>query len=562
MIADRHPDGPGMKYKVAGRNIARYEVGVVRVDEASNGGSDFVFSVYEKRNGERKKLHEISKTFRKDSWELFGVTEMFEASQTGEEAEIEYELKPAGSRISPASEIIKNGGSLPFYKDFAFLAPTAMPRREADDLNVVLVSFDTLRPDHLSCFGYARLTSPNIDGLAKKSTLFTQALSSAPWTGPAHHSLFTGLYPSASVTKIGDGTWAYRYQGAPSMAEIFRSHGYYTIAFTGGSNLTSICGFNRGFERYQEANRYSEDNASTVFRQAASWLEANHDVKFFMFLHTNQCHTPYTGRYFYDRDNPQGKIQKDEALYDGDIRNADEWFGRFMDKLEALDLASKTAIVLVSDHGDEMYEHYKKRDRVQADGNVAVVRHGHSLYDEVVKVLVLFHLPGIGSEGRVIDSQVRLIDILPTLLDYVGIESDNPMQGSSLLELIEKGKRAEEPPAIIEYTAYGPEQKAVRMNGYKYVYTENPDKSKTKITFKNIPRYALFDIKNDPEEKHNIYSENKELAKQYHEILTETLQESSAIKTNLEEKDTTVADQTEQLPQDVVDGLKTLGYLE
>jgi arylsulfatase A-like enzyme len=547
-----------MKYAVAGRHTGWYEVGLVRIDESSNDGNDFIFSVYEITNGEREKLHEISRGFPKGSWALFEVARSAAGKPSVGETEIEYELRPAGVKARLASQ---NRAS-PYYKDFAFLAPAAMPRREPGDLNVILVSFDTLRPDHLSCFGHSRPTSPNIDALARRSTLFTQAVSTAPWTGPAHHSLFTGLYPSASMTKIDGGIWAYQYHAAPSMAAVFSEHGYYTVAFTGGSNLTSARGFNRGFKRYQEANRYSKDNAATVFRQAIGWLEANRDVKFFMFLHTNQCHTPYSDRYFFDQEKPRGYIQKDKVLYDGGIRNADEWFGRFMDKLEEMDLASNTAIVLASDHGDEMYEHYKKGDIVKDNGKIAVVRHGHSLYDEVVRVLVSFTLPGLEAEGKILNNQVRLIDILPTLLDYLGLKNDSPMQGTSLLELIRTGERADDPPAIIEYTAHGPEQKAVRMNGYKYIYTENPDESKSKITFRDIPRYSLFDMKNDPGEKNNIYSENKELAEQYHGILTEALNESSAIRNDLIKQEAPGKKKSEPLPQDVIDGLKTLGYIE
>ena len=556
MLATKYPDSPTQKYQIHGGSNGEIEVGLARIEKSPISPSEFVFSVYELKDKRRRKLLETSQTFPVGSWPLFKVEAMSEG-QDGDITEIEYVLKPRGLKGRIASAIARVRGLPPYYKDFAFLAPNVLPRRKPDDLNVLLISFDTLRPDHLGCFGYSRPTSPNLDAFAKKGVLFTQAVSTAPWTGPAHQSLLSGLYPSAHITSLSN-YWDYVVHSERAMPVVLKEKGYYTIGFTGGAHVSSVKGFGRGFNRYLEFNRHREDSVVKIFQNALGWMEENRSVKFFMFLHTYECHTPNTDSYFLVREEPADPVERMRALYDGDLRNADRWFGRLVEKLQSLDLLSKTIIVIVSDHGEDLRDHFTEDDVISQKSRI---HHGHSLYDEVIRVLTIFHLPGLQPNRHLFQDQISLVDVMPTVLDYLGVSHKDPMQGTSLLQLMKTGERMHEPPAFSESLAYGPERKSVRMNGYKYIYTVDPNETRNNIAYRNIPRHALFDLRKDSKEKNNIYEQNKDLAGKYHKIMEETMKRSSLIRGELEKKYEPVIRDLGEVPEDVLEDLKALGYL-
>jgi arylsulfatase A-like enzyme len=360
------------------------------------------------------------------------------------------------------------------------------------------------------------------------------------------------------------------------IAAVLKENGYYTVGITGGAQVSSAKGFSRGFNRYAEFNLYKGDHTRSVFETAMNWLEENRDIKFFMFLQTYECHTPYEDERFLKQEAPVEYIEKKIALYDGDLRRTDEWFGKLMDKLESLDLFSDTIIVVVSDHGEDLHDHFTVEDVISDSSRYSDptatesirhrrslrIHHGHSLYEEITRVLTIFHVPGLQPEKTVLENQVRLIDVMPTILDRLGIQTDDPVQGTSLLELMKTGERAHDPAAISEFVFYGPERKSVRMNGYKYIYAGDLDERRNDTTYRNIPQYALFDLKNDPDEKHNIYSQNKGLASEYHKILGESLEQSLSIKSELEKKYKPIGQETGEQPEDVLEDLKALGYLQ
>ena len=238
-----------------------------------------------------------------------------------------------------------------------------------------------------------------------------------------------------------------------------------------------------------------------------------------------------------------------------------------MKKLESLDLLSNTAIILISDHGEDLHDHITEADVIPPIENPAVskggvVDHGHTLYDEVINIPMIFYLPGIHPKKNVIHNQVRLIDVKPTIHDYLGIPIEKPVQGTSLLPLIVEGERAEDPPAISEYMLSGPERKSVRMNGYKYVYIPDMEERKDDVSYSDVTRHALFDLTKDPGEKNNIYSQKTELGKKYHRILEETLEESLGIKGEIQKNSPTANDESTEIPQDIIEGLKALGYIQ
>jgi len=565
MLATQYPGNASTSFKIPIEEAAIVEGGLVRIGTEHSKASEYIFSIYEVTGSRKKRLFETAGRFPLNSWSLFRAETEPPIEKNGE-TEILYVLKPKNLWDRVAC-LIDNLKGTSWYEDFAFLPPNVFKKRMAGELNVILISFDTLRPDHLSCLGYSRPTTPHIDSFARQGILFTQAISPAPWTTPAHYSLFTGLYPSACWPNLGDTT----------IAGMLRDNGYYTIALTAGISMSAAYGLNKGFNRYLEFDSITnaeypwlpwephEDGTRKIFERAADWLESNRDKKFFMFIHHYECHDPYESSHFLSSTSGDALLEQRKALYDGDIQRADKFFGSLLEELKRLNLFSNTIIILVSDHGEDFGDHFFEKDRIPPKTanpipQISNVDHGHSVYDELIRVLMAFHIPGFKADKQRLENQVCLIDVLPTLLDYLGIRYEGPIQGVSLIELLQNGKRANDPPVISEFTEYGPEQKSVRMNGYKYVYTENPSQAQQKVGFANIPKHRLFDLRKDPKEKKNIYVERKELGEKYHQILGDTLEESQAINTRLRTSRRQV--EKKSLPRDVLEKMKALGYLQ
>ncbi len=509
------------------------------------------------------------------------VTFRLDRSQLGEHgrrAQITLELQAKDDVDRRLS-----GGSVPTVEtsedEVAFLVPRAFERREAGELNVLLISFDTLRPDHLSSYGYGRPTSPNIDRLASRGVRFTEAISPAPWTMPAHYSLFTALYPSAHQNR-----WQPErvYRPDMTLARLLRQNGYYTYAVTGGGSVSSEWGMGNGFNVYREYSSYMnttspegpwrvhEDDTAKTFDLAIEWLEKNSHLKFFMFLHHFECHDPYEDRSFLEETIPVELIEQRKALYDGDIRRADALFGVLLEALSDLGLWENTLVILLSDHGDEFNEHYTEADLIptapaQSIPEISILDHSHSLYDEVLRVPLIFRIPGIELPKKVIHNQVSLIDVMPTILDIVGIDHPGPMQGASLLPLITTGERRRDPAALSEFTMIGPERKAIRLDGHKYIWVPEPDKPVNKRqTLRGISQFELFDLRSDPGETSNIYTENRDLALTYHSLLVGGLQTSREIAAGLGRDESLWGQriQLETIDQDVLENLRALGYIE
>ncbi|MGH7857567.1 MAG: sulfatase, partial [Candidatus Binatia bacterium] len=326
--------------------------------------------------------------------------------------------------------------------------------------NVLLVSIDTLRADHLSLYGYARPTTPAIDAWAKRSGVtFDNVVAPSPWTLPSHASLFTGW----NATRHGVN---YDQSAVPGelvlLAEILRKAGWATAAFTGGALLDPRFGFVQGFDRYRywaawEAPQ-SDELRSHVDR-ALRFLDENAPRPFFLFLHTYEVHTPYRKREpFFSRwsespslaasvnflrpEPPRAAngfrvretlvwetgvaprpLQPDEvttavAMYDSAIAYADEQIGRLLHKLDELGISDRTLVVLTSDHGELFGEHGE---------------FGHySLYDENLLVPLVISLPRKFGGGRRVTRQVRLVDVPVTILDLVGAPSLPEPDGTSL----------------------------------------------------------------------------------------------------------------------------------
>ena len=389
------------------------------------------------------------------------------------------------------------------------VAPLAPPR------GIVLIVLDTLRADGLSAYGNPRATSPAIDALAARGVLFDTAVSHASWTLPSFIGLLSGRYPSRAV--FSDGALR------TSLMDALRAAGWRTAAFTEGGYVSRHFGIDRGFEVFHEEEgktRLVLDEKPTqgsgsierTFDAAIEWLRQPRSEPFFLMVHTYEIHFPYRRR-DYAADLPSGKlgptyeertrllIRKgaitvgDEerayarALYDGGVHTADAQVGRLLRALDEAGLAGGTAVVLTSDHGEDLGGRDPR----------ALGEHGHQLYDELLHVpLIVFH-PGADWPSRRIETQVRLVDVMPTLLEFAGVEPPLGLAGSSLVPVL-RGKE-KDPRIAYSELRRSPwnehPRAAVRDGHYKLIANLLPRAA-------GWPEVEFYDLSRDPGERENL----------------------------------------------------------
>jgi len=418
---------------------------------------------------------------------------------------------------------------------------------EARKWNVVLVSLDTLRADHLHSYGYERETSPNFDELAKTSILFEDCMSQAPHTRPSHLSMFESRNPAF----CGDGY--------PMLAEILHGAGYQTVAYTDGGHLAGKMGFSRGFESYRE---YGQGFAVS-FPDAAAWLREEHSKPFFLFLHSYDIHAPYDPpapfktmftdpgysgpmdgkgtrqliwklrrrKQYQDFHGevvvPEADKIQFEALYDGEIRFVDQYIGRLVDLLREQKLWENTILILFSDHGEEFWDH-------------GLVSHGHTLYQELLHVALLIHLPGDVSGGLRVKTPARLLDLSPTILGLLGLDPQESHQGDRMIPALTGSEEVELKPSFAETYSL----KSIRQGNWKLILNNMTGMKQ------------LFDLEKDPKEQHSLLDVHPEIVKaleaEFHK--TYGVLENTEIDVDKAAEDVTDPKLREQL--------KALGYIE
>jgi arylsulfatase A-like enzyme len=434
-----------------------------------------------------------------------------------------------------------------------------------DDLNVLLISIDTLRPDHLQCYGYDRATSPAVDVLARDGVLFATAIAQAPSTLPSHASILTGLVPSHH------GAFHHARARLPdhitTLAEILKEAGFTTAAFHGGGQMAETFGLSQGFDRYQLVDR---ERFSRVVDHGIQWLEETALDRFFLFLHTYETHVPYQAREYlkHFENEYQGRLPDlmrvavfdevnfggrelspadfDHVLnaYDAAIRVMDSSVERIIDYLKARGAYDKTLIVFTSDHGEEFGEHGK------------VAYHCHTVYDELIKVPLIVKLPHSAQAKTRIQSQVRSIDIVPTVLDVLGLEAPRQFDGISLVPLITgKGSPGVQDESLgLPLFAVSERDDAA---GSLHVMSIRTNDKKLYVIKKHddIVRRMLFDLEHDPTEQNNMFS--KQLTEQ--QILSDSLwRQFERIKNQRECPQL----QTVTVDRETKRKLEELGYLE
>ena len=356
-------------------------------------------------------------------------------------------------------------------------------RRGPDDLNILLVTLDTTRADHLGCYGDARAVTPNLDALASRGIRFANAYAQVPLTLPSHCSIMTGTYPL--VHQVHNNGSYYLGSRNPTLAEILGRRGYATAAFVSSFTLDSRFGIARGFDLYDDQFQAdevlksfrSERNAEAVFAPFSEWLSKNGRKKFFCWLHFYDPHLPY------DPPSPFKEKFRDRK-YDGEIAYVDSVLGKVLDRLRDEGLLDNTLIIVAGDHGEGLGE--KKE-----------IDHGLFLYDGTLRVPLIFSSGRSLPASVVVASRVRLIDILPTVLDTLGMSSPKGIQGTSLLPYI-RGRRKDDLPSYVE--TYFPRE------NYGWSELRGLIDGPWKLIL--APRPELYNLMTDPREKNNVIQEN------------------------------------------------------
>jgi len=385
-------------------------------------------------------------------------------------------------------------------------APAATTPRGA-----IVFLLDTVRRDHLSVYGYRRPTSPAIDALAASGVLFENAVSYAPWTLPSVAAILAADYPP----RVFDP----ELRLTRSVVESLAAAGYRTAAFTEGGYVARRWGMDRGFEVFVEdaGEEGGASRAAATFSAARAWLAANADAPFFLLIHTYEPHMPYTHRHFaegldagrvgpsYELDFLErvrdGEIALTEsereyirALYDGDIRATDAHVGAFLGFLAEQGLADETVVVVLSDHGEEMGEAFPS----------FIGGHGHSLRDDLLLVPLVIRDPTRAFPHRRIATQVRSLDVLPTLAELLGAPADPGLAGRSLLPVLEGAESAPRT-AMSSETNRGFPRVGVRDGRFKYIRAVDPDALDVdRRAGLDVPARQLYDLRKDPAESRDL----------------------------------------------------------
>lgn len=360
------------------------------------------------------------------------------------------------------------------------------------------MTIDTLRADHVHCFGDQQIQTPALDGLCKDGIRFSRAFTPAPITNTSHATILTGLLPSThGVTDFGVPLAATH----PTWAELLKGRGYQTAAFIGAVILDSngmAPGLDRGFDFYdnfpehpQGKSRWGrvERRGMDVVQHAENWLNAHPAGPHFVWVHLFDPHDPY------EPPPPYSEIYKDR-LYDGEIAYADSALGDFIPYLEKQGWYDGALVVVVGDHGEGLGEHGENT-------------HGIFLYDSTTHVPLIVKLPGRQAAGSEVAAQVRTTDILPTVLDVLGIGPPPRMDGWSLKAYFSGAETADR-------TAFG-------ETDYPLHFGWAPLRSVRETGFKFIeaPRPEFYDLHSDAEELHNRYEAGNATIEKLRGMLTQ-----------------------------------------
>ncbi len=371
--------------------------------------------------------------------------------------------------------------------------------------NIILITLDTTRADRMGFLGSKRGLTPNLDDMARQGVVFSHAYAHVPLTTPSHATILTGTYPQFNLVSDLGSPLA---ESVPYLPDVLHKHGYHTAAFVGSQVLdpksVAAPGFDRSFDTYdagfhnrqggEDRYRSEERRAMVVVNHAIAWLNQHPRAPFFLWVHLYDPHEPYDPP-------PSFKARYPASLYDGEIAYVDFAVGKLLAALRSRALYEGSLIAVVADHGEAFGEHGEQS-------------HGLFLYDETVHVPLVLKLAGHESRGLRVENRVGLVDLAPTLLQEVGIETPSTMQGESLVKLMNPkanaghaggGSAVDDAPDRSVYAetdyphrAFG--WSALRaLRAGKYLYIEAPERE-------------LHDQSADPWALHNLVNSSQAVA--------------------------------------------------
>ncbi len=370
--------------------------------------------------------------------------------------------------------------------------------QEASHPDVFLVTIDTLRADHIHCYGYESIQTPALDSLARDGIRFAQAFTPSPITNTSHTSILTGLLPSTH------GVTDFAVPLAPAhttLAELLKQKGYHTAAFIGAVILDSKTlapGLDRGFDFYdnfpthpQTKSRWGrvERRGMDVAQHAETWMTAHPTGSHFVWIHLYDPHDPY------EPPPPYSQTYKDR-LYDGEIAYADSALANLVAFLKKRGRYENALIIVVGDHGEGLGEHHEDT-------------HGIFLYDSTTHVPLIMKMPAQGNAAKVVEAQVRTTDILPTVTDLLHVPPPPQLDGESLKPYLDSSETRDR--VALGETDYPlrfgwAPLRSVRAEGFKFI---------------EAPRPELYDLHADPKELANHYEPSNATAQKFRSMLAE-----------------------------------------
>jgi arylsulfatase A-like enzyme len=423
--------------------------------------------------------------------------------------------------------------------------------------NVILIVIDTLRADHLGCYGYHRNTTPNIDKLADNSFLFNNAVATAPWTLPSIASILTSQYPCVlgirdKINKIDD-----RF---PLLSEELKIHNYITCGIVSHVLVSMRLGFGKGFDHYIEKEEADHKGTSSreVTNMALSFLKENHRKPFFLFLHYFDPHYNYLlhERYNYypsykgsiRSGHPIGNLwhrrstlTEDDikyliSLYDSEISYTDEHIGILIDELKRMSIDDNTIVIITADHGEEFMER-------------GWIGHTITLHQELVRVPLIMKFPEY--KERTIDTPVSLIDILPTVYKHLDLQIPDTLEGTAL-DLDRPDTIPTKPvfsetfnPQIHRKEQVEPISfRSIQLGRRKLIYDQRKDMIQD------------FDLSSDPLEQNNLASQESDENRLLRGLLSKWIKYVSS-----KTKDGPIHDQSDLFTPEQRKQLESLGYL-
>jgi arylsulfatase A-like enzyme/tetratricopeptide (TPR) repeat protein len=375
------------------------------------------------------------------------------------------------------------------------LASRPLSAADTSRPNVIFITIDTLRADHLHCYGDAQIETPNMDALAARGARFTEAFTPVPITLPAHSAIFTGEYPMA--TGVHDFSGNKLPPTAVTLAEVLKQNGYSTAAFIGSAVLDSRFGLNQGFDTYFDHfdfSRLDETNIDMMARpgdevmdEALSWLRLNPRQPLFLWVHLYDPHEPYTPP------EPYASRYRSHP-YDGEIAFDDAQVGRLFKFLRDAGYYDSSVVVLMADHGEGLGEHGEKTP-------------GFFVYNSTLPVPVIIRVPG--AAPQVINDEISSVDVMPTVLQALKIPVPPSVQGRGLLSEIlghpptgRSNLYAETYLPLLHF--HWSQLRSYQSRGVKYI---------------DAPRPELYDTRSDPHELKNLYSTRQALGHSLHDDL-------------------------------------------